>query len=192
MDTSNLLKQEVNQTLEDLHDFAKWKLIAVSSLAAAGLGLSKSEPQMPYWLLMFVPYACAYVDLNCYQYLLRILLIAKVLRRTQDDALLYQYEEQCEIYRKKGFFGLGIFAQLGSSLTFSAILPGFTLVRIAHDGTNIWLFVSALVAWLIGILLLFLCYRSFIKKSMLLDDNDLLPEKNLPDQTVTNFFFFKR
>lgn len=174
MDTPSLLKQEINQTLGDLHDFAKWKLIVVSALAAAGLGLPGANLQnTTYWLLVFVPYACVYVDLNCYQYLLRIFLIAKVLRRSQDDRLLREYEDQCEIYRKKGYFGLGIFAQLGSSLAFSAILPTFALVRFILDCVETWKLVSALAAWFIGLLFLVLCYLSFVKKCKLLDDQQM-------------------
>jgi len=171
MDTASLLKQEINKTLEDLHDFAKWKLIAVSALAAAGLGLSQNNLQnTTYWLLVFVPYACAYVDLNCYQYLLRIFLIAKVLRNSQEDSLLRYYEDQCEIYRKRGFFGFGIFAQLGSSLAFSVILPAFALVRFILDNVESWKLESLLTAWFIGLLILVLCYLSFIQKGKLLDD----------------------
>jgi len=169
MDTASLLKQEINKTLDDLHDFAKWKLIAVSSLATAGLGLAQANsPNQTYWLLVFVPYACAYVDLNCYQYLLRILLIAKVLRRSQDERLLQDYEDECENYRHKGLFGFGIFAQLGSSLAFSTILPAFALPRFVLAHAEAWL-PLALAGWILGLLSLVLAYLSFANKCKLLD-----------------------
>jgi hypothetical protein len=167
MDTGNLLKQEINTTMEDLHDFAKWKLIAVSSLAAAGLGLAQPVLQAKlFWLLVFVPYACAYVDLNCYQYLLRIFLIAKVLRKSADDQLLNAYEQQCETQRNKGFFGLGIFAQLGSSLAFSVVLPGFALPQFLR--MSFVTSASAFGVWLLGTVSVIACYVSFGKKAALL------------------------
>jgi hypothetical protein len=151
MSTITLLKEEVNKTLESLHDFAKWKLIAVSTLVAAGIGLQPfNEQRTTVWLLLFVPYACAYIDLNCYQYLLRIFLIAKVLRRSNDE-LLCEYEKQCEFYRRRGFFGLGLFAQMGCSLVFSIVTPGLAFLRFVADEPDKWKLVAASFAWVFGL-----------------------------------------
>ncbi len=171
MGSPSLLKAEINQTLEDLHDFAKWKLIAVSALAAAALGLPGAVTDGAVdWLLVFVPYACAYIDLNCYQYLLRIFLIAKVLRESHEDELLHKYEDQCEEYRKKGFFGLGLFAQLGCSLAFSTILPGFCAARILLGNAETWKLRLMLIAWLVGLSVLCLCYVDFKRRAALIEN----------------------
>src|SRR5271165_1722692 len=109
MDTTlQLLKQEINQSTDTLHDLAKWKLIVVSALAAAALGLTPSG-HGHYSLVLLIPYACAYVDLNCYQHLIRIAVIARFLREHRGsggDGLLQLYECQCEELRRKyGVFG---------------------------------------------------------------------------------------
>ena len=81
MNTYHLLKKEINQTIKSLHDFAKWKLIVTSAIAAAALGLAPGTAGAPlYWLFLFTPFACAYIDLNCYQYLIRITVISRYLR----------------------------------------------------------------------------------------------------------------
>jgi hypothetical protein len=56
METSHLLKEEINQTLDSLHDFAKWKLIVTSALAGAGFGLTSGATSAPHYsLLLFIP-----------------------------------------------------------------------------------------------------------------------------------------
>lgn len=175
MDTSNLLKQEANKTLEDLHDYSKWKLIVASALTATALELSGWPVGLSPWLLVFVPYACAYIDLNCYQYLLRIFLIAKVLRSSSDDSLLSEYEKQCETYREKGVFGFGLFAQIGSSIIFSIVTLVFAVGRLIIDKIELQnlgdLNLSALpVIWLVGLVPVILCYTSFNKKAKLLEE----------------------
>lgn len=165
----DVLKQEINKTLEDLHDFAKWKLIVVSAIASTALGLVRSGDVLAAWLVAFVPYACAYVDLNCYQYLLRILLIAKVLRKNSaDDALLNEYEEQCEKYRKKGLFSFGIFAQVGCSLAFSIVLLGFAVGRFMVGEFKVLNLVPLVAIWLLGLIVVIGCYVAFNRKKRLL------------------------
>jgi len=121
--------------------------------------------------LLFAPYACAYVDLNCYQYLLRIFLIGKVLRKSNNDSLLLFYEEQCELFCKKGIFSFGILAQLGSSIAFSIIIPAFAFVRFMQGNSEKWQILSALIAWGIGLIILIYFYISFIFKKKLLKEN---------------------
>lgn len=174
METFELLKQEINKTLENLHDFAKWKLIVVSALASTALGLLGSGKSLAPWLLVFVPYASAYIDLNCYQYLLRIFLIAKVLRSSQSasDPLLNEYEEQCEKYREQGFFSFGLFAQVGCSLVFSAVVLGFVVGRFRVDEAGLPNICPLLAIWLVGVLLIILCYWVFVRKRRLLDSTE--------------------
>jgi hypothetical protein len=122
MQTSQLLKKEINQTVESLHDFAKWKLIVTAAIAAAALGLMGQGNQPVYWLLLFIPYACAYVDLNCYQYQIRITVISRFLRQLCEDKALGDYERLCEELRiRDNVFDLGKYAQVGASLFISII-----------------------------------------------------------------------
>jgi hypothetical protein len=166
MDTPSLLKEEINKTLEALHDFSKWKL-----LAASAIGLPGSTVQTgPNWLLAAVPFACAYVDLNSYQYLLRIFLLAKVLRQSEDDKILRQYESECEKYRARGYFNMGMFAQFGSSLIFSLILPGFALGRLILDNIAAWMVVTFVAAWVVGIAFLVVCDIKYRRSARLLEE----------------------
>lgn len=63
----------------------QYKLIAVASLAAVGLGFteySNPKPNMsPDLVLCIIPFVCAYVDLLCYHNDIRILVIACFLYR---------------------------------------------------------------------------------------------------------------
>ena len=172
MDTSgSLLKQEINKTLESLHDFSKWKLIVASALAATAFGLSESSKSFAPWLFIFVPYACTYVDLNSYQYLLRIFLLSKVLRsHFSDDPLLSAYEKECEKYRNKGIFSFGLFAQVISSMIFSVVLLIFALVRVSIDQTEPHILDALLLIWSVGLVSIIFSYIVFYRKAKLLED----------------------
>jgi len=171
MDAPTLLKEEINKTLDSLHDFSKWKLIVVSALAATATGLPGSKIQTgPSWLLVVVPFACAYVDLNSYQYLLRIFLIAKVLRQVEEDKVLRQYENECEKYRAQGYFSMGMFAQLGSSVIISLILPGFACARLILDNTDTWMVGAFVAVWLVGIAFLVICAINYRRNAHLVED----------------------
>jgi len=133
MEVDRLLKEEINQTLESLHDFAKWKLIVTSVIAGAALGLTPGSTARS-WLVLFIPYACAYVDLNCYQYLIRITVIARCLRQHGSEDLLHRYEELCQKLRDKhGVFKLGQYAQVGASLGMSIVAPLVAALRFAEQ-----------------------------------------------------------
>lgn len=131
MDSLNLLKQEINQTLESEHDFAKWKLIVAAALGGAAMGLDKSN-SAHIWLLLLIPFACAYIDLHLSQYQARILVLAQFIRRYQAigqgedvDNTLPDYEKCCEQLRstKGHFFDLGQFANRLASFTLSIVAP---------------------------------------------------------------------
>src|SRR5579864_4908218 len=100
-----LLKQEIVQTMESEHDFAKWKLIVVAALGGTAMGLGKETPR--YWLLLFIPFLCAYIDLHSYQYQNRIMVLARFIRDyhpahpvREDDATLHAYEGLCHRFRR--------------------------------------------------------------------------------------------
>jgi Glycosyl hydrolases family 15 len=131
VESLNLLKQEINQTLESEHDFAKWKLIVVAALGGAALGLAKTD-QPQVWLLLLIPFACAYIDLHLSQYQARILVLAQFIRRYRSsplsedaDTTLEDYEKYCHELRatKDHFFDLGLFANRAASLALSIAVP---------------------------------------------------------------------
>ena len=131
MDSLNLLKQEINQTLESEHDFAKWKLIVAAALGGTALGLDKSGSGH-IWLLLLIPFACAYIDLHLSQYQSRVLVLATFIRRYQAsghredvDNTLPDYEKYCEQLRstKEHFFDLGQSAHRLASFAVSIAAP---------------------------------------------------------------------
>ena len=166
MESVKLLKEEINSTLDSLHDFAKWKLIVTAALASAALGLTSGAKGVPpYWLLLFVPFACAYVDLNSYQYLIRIFVIARFLRkhRTEDpeEQILAAYEQQCEEVRP--VFALGEYAQVGASLVFSLLSPALAVPHFTGWGLYL-----SIAVWVIGVGLVIGVWRQFKRKSRML------------------------
>jgi hypothetical protein len=170
METSHLLKQEINQTLESLHDFAKWKLIVSAFLASAALGLPSGKGKV--WVLLLIPYASAYIDLNCYQYLIRITVLARGLREFSDDELLRSYEGLCEQLREKyGVFNLGRHAQIAVSLGISAA-PAFAVFEYLQNRMAL---IICIVVWGIGIGLIVKLWLYFLSKNSSAGSGDIEP-----------------
>ena len=185
MDTTlQLLKQEINQSTDTLHDLAKWKLIVVSALAAAALGLTPSG-HSHYSLVLLIPYACAYVDLNCYQHLVRIAVISRFLREQDGDKSLQFYERQCEALRTNdsGVFNLTIYGQLWSSVAMSIVAPIWALFTFAfvshkslfetlHNIPTMFLVAFAFL-WIFGFALVLVLYGDYRAKERLADTQKL-------------------
>lgn len=150
METGHLIKQETNFSLESLHDFAKWKLIVASGLAAAGLGLN--GPQGKAWLLLLIPYACAYIDLYSYQDLIRIIVVSQFFKNHSDDAILRAWEEHTQkLHKQYGVWRLGYHAQIGGSLVLS-LAPVITCIEFFVTKHWGWLGV-AIPMWIAGVCL---------------------------------------
>jgi hypothetical protein len=157
--TLNLLKQEINKTQEAEHDLAKWKLGVTAALGVAAFGLANySKPN--FWLLLFIPFVCAYIDLYGYQYQFRILVIAGFLRNRADaDVDLREYEKKCEELRGQHIFSLGSWAGLGCSLGASIFGPIFACLYWFHTGgtgreTLLVSFPAAVLIWILGVFLI--------------------------------------
>ncbi len=154
--TLGLLKEEINKTMEAEHDLAKWKLGVTAALGVAAFGLAKdSNPN--YWLLLLIPFVCAYVDLYVYQYQVRIRVIARFLREHHEgDALMQEYERDCEHWRGQHLFSLGNWAGLGCSLGASLLGPVFYFLKRWRGEVPDSLLISPVAAgviWLLGALL---------------------------------------
>jgi hypothetical protein len=168
------LKEEINKTNEAEHDLAKWKLGVTAMLGAAAFGLGRDPENPQYWLLLFVPFVCAYVDLFSYQYELRIRVIARFLRVYGDgDPLLRDYERECEQERKKGVFSLSNVAEFGCSLAASVIGPLFYLLQnVPHQRSDSWLVSPAAAAgvWIGGVALIVALWVYFHVRARSLSD----------------------
>jgi hypothetical protein len=154
-----LLKQEINQTAEAEHDLAKWKLGVTAALGAAAFGFGKEGCSPSYWVLLFVPFVCAYVDLFSYQYELRVLVLARFIREHGESApVLQAYEKTCEAERGNRVFSLGNAAELWSSLAASLLGPVLYLLhdKFAQPSADSLLISrpAAFSVWLFGILLI--------------------------------------
>lgn len=160
----NLLKQEINKTHGAVQDLAKWKLVVTAALGAAAFGLFEKDPK--YWLLLFAPFVCAYIDLYAYQLELRVLVIARFLQRHRDgeDDFLQQYEKECETLRGPGkhVFSLDSWAGIGCSL--AVCVSGPVLYFLQCPSTRqCYLGISlpwAKRIWLSGVVLIGLLYLS--------------------------------
>ena len=180
MDSSySLLKEEINKTQEAQHDLAKWKLGVAAGLGAVAFGLAKNSCPA-YWLLLFVPFVCAYIDLYSYQYQFRIYVIAKFLRDDGPggDAVMQRYERECEGRRSRGDFSLGNWAGFGCSLGASALGPVFYALQPSREKCPDSLLIptwAAVAIWLVGIgliICLWIYFRHHTKKiSQGLDTN---------------------
>jgi hypothetical protein len=153
-DAFALLKKEINQTMDAEHDLAKWKLIVIAALGGTAFGLSGSGSHEKDWMLLLIPYVCAYVDLYAYQYQIRIQVLSRFLTQPQGDSFLKQYEADCEVLRERGVFSLGSWAGVGSSIVASLTGP-LVYVKSGQPGpVAVW-------AWIFGILLIVLLYGFF-------------------------------
>ena len=164
----NLLKQEINTTAEAERDLAKWKLAVTAALGAAAFGLAEHVPE--YWLLLFVPFVCAYIDLYAYQMQLRILVIARFLREhAEGEPILQKYEEECQKLREphQHVFDLNNLAGFSCSLFGSASGP--ILLYLLYRNHRAQLenlavsFPAAATVWIVGVALI-ICLFAIYKR----------------------------
>ena len=147
-------------------ELLQYKLIAVASLAAIGLGFgdyngTEIKVQADF-VLCIIPFVCAYVDLLCYHNTIRILVIASFLKHNGDP-----YEEYIEklgkAYKKDGvryLFNMEDLALYWSSLGLSFLLAIYSAIpffSIEKDITKGMIFLTA------GLLAMFI--SRFTKKS---------------------------
>lgn len=145
------LKEEINKTNEAEHDLAKWKLVVTASLGAAAFGLFGAANRTNYWVLLVIPFVCAYIDLFKYQYELRILVIAQFLRENHGDTgILQRYELGCDANRRtQGTFSLGTLADITCSLGATLLAAA---LYILLNGTGQWMSqIGAVVIWFLGL-----------------------------------------
>lgn len=81
------LRTEIVESEKARIDFLKYKLMAIASLGAIGLGFSEQNINAKIasdYVLCIIPFVCAYVDLLCYHNTIRILVIACFLNHNND------------------------------------------------------------------------------------------------------------
>jgi len=130
------LRDEIIAAQNARIDLLKWKLIIVSALAAAGLGIGATKDTTNFPLVLCcIPIVCAYVDLLCQHLTLRMLVIGRFIRTqsaqsvTQDAGKnIISYEIFVDRAEVRPAFVLESYALIYSSalLSVAVIIYGFT------------------------------------------------------------------
>jgi len=131
-----VLKEEINQVSAEILELAKWKLLAVSATAIAGLGWGDFKPESEAGLLLMycVGFLCAYVDWLCYRRFTVVHTIAAYLRKYSGNdpemIELKNYEIRMKEFRiNRQFFVSERWALIISTLVFAAGLPVLGMIR---------------------------------------------------------------
>jgi hypothetical protein len=147
MDSSSL-REEIVASQQARIDLLKYKLVAIATLGAVGLGFSETEIKstdlvfQPVFVLCIIPFVCAFIDLLCLHNTIRILIIARYLVAHNDPyesfivSIGERFEKLPKIKRKDGatiFFELEDWALQWSSLLLSLLLFGYGCYLI-YDG----------------------------------------------------------
>jgi hypothetical protein len=119
------LRTEIGESQKVRVDILKWKLILVAALGAASFGLAAKDSGREPLLLALVPFVCIYADIVCYHHDLRILAIARFLRRG-DDEFWRAYEEHCSSLRD--MFSLEAAALFWSTMFLSSLVAAVGVI----------------------------------------------------------------
>lgn len=166
-----VLKGEINQAIEAEHDFAKWKLIVVAAIGGVSLGLGK-EANPNYWLLLLIPFACMYIDLELCQLQLRMLVLAQFIRAcpaVEEDTILQEYENRCADLRLSTprAFNLGQSASRAASVGLSVVTPIAILATSGQSpsklGCQFWLPFG--IVWAAGVVAILVLWSTQQRRS---------------------------
>ncbi|CAK8713461.1 hypothetical protein GCAAIG_02780 [Candidatus Electronema halotolerans] len=154
------LREEIVESQKARMDFLKYKLIAIASLGAIGLGFNGNTTgwaMEPDYILCIIPFVCAYVDLLCYHNNIRILVVACFLNYSNDPYEKY-VGELCSNSHGGGryLFNLEDFVLYWSSMAMSIILMGYSLVPFLR-ATNPSI-MKGIIFLLVGIISLIVIY----------------------------------
>lgn len=139
--TVDSYRQEILQLSAQIFDLAKWKLIAVSSVALVGLGWGAIQPgaSSRFLLLCSAGFLCAYLDSLYYRRAMSIHVLAAFIRRRAGTEPGWgsagAYEDYVNVLRQDGgMYVSDRWPQFLASLVFTAGLPllGLALVSPAN------------------------------------------------------------
>jgi hypothetical protein len=129
------LRSEILESQKARIDLLKFKLIAIATLGAIGLGFGEhvTNPRIdPDVILCIIPFVCVYIDLLCYHNTMRILVIAQFLNYSGDlyenyISVLGEYNNHHK--KKVGYyFELEDFSLYGSSIMLSGLLACYGFI----------------------------------------------------------------
>lgn len=117
------LRDEIVESQKVRTDFLKWKLFLVAAIGAAAFGIGSRDSQSqspPLVLLGLIPFVCLYVDAVCIHNQMRILIIARFMRRGSLGQTAKAYEEYCRTQRSA--WSLEDFALVGTTIFLSVLV----------------------------------------------------------------------
>lgn len=176
------LRDEIIESQKARTELMKWKLILVAALGGASLGIGSNLPtdrNPPYGLLGLVPLVCLYVDAVCIHIELRIMAIGRFIRigglgSVAGGSIERRYEEYCAKHRPT--FSLeGVALTLTTFTVSSLVLAiGMFLPGIVPATRPVSPFALNVIRWsgALGILMTFLFYRHFKRRSNELDQDE--------------------
>ncbi len=96
------LRDEIIEAQKARVDLLKWKIILVTGIGGAGLGLGGPTGATPnYYLFCLIPLVCVYVDILCSHMNLRIMVIGRFLLMTSHARIENPTEVQYERFVEK-------------------------------------------------------------------------------------------
>jgi hypothetical protein len=140
------LRAEIIETQKIRSSLLQWKLILVSTLGGAGLGLTGNQLPNAHLILCFIPFSCVYVDLLCRHLNIRIAIIGSFLGRKKprpdEDSVDYDYENflgehywKAEESQPAGWFRLESMALRYSTILLSIFVIPLGLLAESNEGT---------------------------------------------------------
>lgn len=169
------LREEIIESQKARMDFLKYKLIAIASLGAIGLGFNGNSTGWkiePDYLLCIIPFVCIYADLLCYHNNIRILVIANFFCYSNDP-----YEKYvgglCSNSHGGGryLFNLEDFALYWSSMAMSIFLFAYSLVPFLHaSNPSIIKGIVFLLAGICSVVIIYSTESSYRKHLSVLSD----------------------
>lgn len=131
-DELSLLRNEIVESEKARIELLRYKLIAVASLAALGLGfhIQRDNAKIAFdYVLCIIPFVCAYIDLLCYHNTIRILVIACFLKHNNDpyEGYIAQLDESNKVGVRQ-FFDIEDLVLFGSSIFLSFLLAIYSII----------------------------------------------------------------
>lgn len=178
------ISNEIIESQKARSELLKWKIIVVSILATAGLGVSKDIEKLEL-AFCIIPLVCAYVDALCLHLNLRIFTIGKwhslELGKDLDDEYTYMkyYEKFTDHAYQCGAYRLEKWTILYSSLLINAIIAIAPFLKIAELAITNRGVVSSFGAFGLLLTLLLNRYLRITKNSIdSLSDRQLVGDKD--------------
>jgi hypothetical protein len=176
-DQFSSLRTEIIESQKARIDLLKYKLLAIATLGAVGLGIGNyhSDTHEFIYIICIIPFVCIYVDLLCFHNNLRILVIGRFLHNCGDTyekfiSALNDYAERCCHKKPRYFFKLEDGVLQWSSVALSGIIAFFGLYSLIYKPADEYQGPIFLIVGFVGIILPIIIWKIFNKRVKVLFD----------------------